>query len=488
MRKLTLIPVAIICLFVRVAYGRSPGVSADSLIRINAISNAEQRQKALFFFIQSVFVNVPPDSLKKTKVEMQVLLEKYNGENAAAYAYFIENECLQRTGHFSKAQYPLIRAAEEAGRTQNHYLSYAFLTNLAFLQTYLGNTIDAMSSFRAAKIETVILNDPYLQVVVAINLSDLDYKNDFYSQSLFYLNQAQSIMALHQMKIPRLKNVIDYNIAENYFRTKNADSLEKYEKKLSCDVQVTPNLYKFRQRVRYYVKLVQQNYPDAIQDILRLRDDSLYNFDNEDRQNLADAYYQTGKIDSANKIVNGLLADPVLDNHPEIKLHLYKLLGEIAARQGRPRDAANNFKLAIQQSEDNAGRLTQVGDVISQIKADDMRYSFVKREERFKRERLILLFVVVATLLVIGIFVMIYRNLKQKRYYEKLLFITQKEELAFINSHEIRRHLSNILGIIGLIRNSENPEKEYAQVENYLFEEARKLDNAIKSISSKLDS
>jgi len=90
-------------------------------------------------------------------------------------------------------------------------------------------------------------------------------------------------------------------------------------------------------------------------------------------------------------------------------------------------------------------------------------------------------------LLTIAIITISYRSARQRRRYQKLLFTSQKEELAFINSHEVRKHLSNILGIIDVMRHSEDKSKEYHQVEDHLFESAKKMDEAIKNISSKLD-
>jgi len=75
----------------------------------------------------------------------------------------------------------------------------------------------------------------------------------------------------------------------------------------------------------------------------------------------------------------------------------------------------------------------------------------------------------------------------KKRHYEKLLFTAKKEELANINSHDIRRHLTNILGIIDVLKHSDNKEQEYLNVEQHLFYSAEKLDESIKDIAKKLD-
>ena len=77
--------------------------------------------------------------------------------------------------------------------------------------------------------------------------------------------------------------------------------------------------------------------------------------------------------------------------------------------------------------------------------------------------------------------------IRDRQYYEKILFTTKKKELAFINSHEVRKHLSNILGIIEMIKHSEDPHTEYIQAEDHLLSAAESLDIAIKDISKKLD-
>jgi signal transduction histidine kinase len=121
------------------------------------------------------------------------------------------------------------------------------------------------------------------------------------------------------------------------------------------------------------------------------------------------------------------------------------------------------------------------------MKIDDVEQSYIQKDEIYKRERLVLMFMVIVALLIIAVVTMFYRNAKQKRHYEKLLFTAKKEELAYINSHDIRRHLTNILGIIDVLKNSDSKEIDYAQVEKHLFYSAEQLDEAIKNISDKLN-
>ena len=156
------------------------------------------------------------------------------------------------------------------------------------------------------------------------------------------------------------------------------------------------------------------------------------------------------------------------------------MLHEFAASQER-------WTLVVAQAEAQVNSLTQVDVVASKIKIDEAQGSFNKKEEGYKKERTGLIYVVIISMLAAAIIAMIFNVTRQKRYYEKLFFDSQKKELSFINSHEVRRHLSNILGLIDLIKNSDDKHKQYLEAEEHILTSAEKLDEAIKTISEKLE-
>ena len=143
--------------------------------------------------------------------------------------------------------------------------------------------------------------------------------------------------------------------------------------------------------------------------------------------------------------------------------------------------------MALEQAKDNVSKLIKVGDISSRMKIDEIQADYFKKDKLYRQERVLLIFIIIVALFIIAIVVMFYRNAKQKRHYEKLLFAAKKEELAYINSHDIRRHLTNILGIIDVIKHSDNKEKEYQNFEKHLLYSAEQLDQSIKNISEKLD-
>ncbi|RKR84851.1 hypothetical protein BDD43_5104 [Mucilaginibacter gracilis] len=447
------------------------------------IKDQNQRERKLVSFVKSVFEYRPADSLVIFKGQVNLIFDQYNIDKVALN-YFIDCITQQRLQHLDKADNFIGKAIEVAAKNSDHYLLYSFFTHMAFMHTYKGNTIEAVTSFRLAKKEATILNDDYLQVLIAINISDIYYHNNFYGQSLSYLNLAASILQKQHINEQRLINLVNYNKAENFFRMRELDSLTRYADILNHTLTGTYKLYIFKNRINYCLTFLQRNYSTAIKQIIALKTDKLYKFDLTDQQNLADAYFNANLPDSAKHTIDNLLALPELYNHPEVKFHLYEVLGAIAQNEHNGNLAATNYKEALLQVEDQVNRLTQVGNIQSQMKIDEVQGAYIQKEEAYKHQRMWLIFIIIAAVLSIGIVAVFYR---QKRYYEKLLFTTKKEELAFINSHEVRRHLSNIIGIITVIKHSDDKFKDYQQAEEHLFTSTQGLDDSIKNISDKLD-
>ncbi|HEY8782811.1 MAG TPA: hypothetical protein VIM16_14395 [Mucilaginibacter sp.] len=459
----------------------------DSLSNILGVKEKNSREKLLAEYIRHDFAASPIGEIYAAKTDIDKFLAKYNEKNKPAFEYFAESMYQRRLSHVSDSEHAMINAIQSADKNGDSFLSYTFLNYLAGMQTEEGNVIGAVTSYRMANKDAIKLNDNNLQMIIDLNISDVYYKNYFYSQSLFYLDQAQATGARFWPDDQRVKNIIYYNKSENFFRMSKPDSLRVYNERLRQSKANTYKLYTYKNRTDYYLYLLHHEYKKAINLIHAMQNDEGYKFDDQDLQNLSDAYYKNGQPDLAKVIINGLLSKPSETNHPEIKFHLYDVLGEIAEEQNDYLAASGYFKLALQQSEDNMTRLTQVDNISSMIKSDDITGYYSQIDETYEKERLWLIFGIILALLIILVIAMFYRTVRQKRHYEKLLFVAKKEELSFINSHDVRKHLTNILGLIGVVRLSEDRENEYLQVEDHLFHSAQELDKSIKSISEKLD-
>ena len=459
----------------------------DTLVNILHQGNKQAREKRLTKFIRNYFENIPLDSLERDKSRTNALMLKYDTENIKAFDYFIESIYQTRLRHTGEAENNILAAIQLADKNSDQLLLYNFFMQLGFLQTYDGNIIGAVSSFGLAKKEAITLNDNYLEVIIDINISDVFYRNGFYSESLFYLDQGLNIVKKHSLQEQRLTDALYFNKAENYFRMGDIDSLIKYNQILKNTKNGTYKVHTYVNRTDYYLFLLQHNYKKAVVFITSLQKDSLYKFDDLDKKNLADAYYFAGKPDSAKLIIDQLLSNPDQVNHPEIKFHLYEVLGNIAELNRNYKLAADDLKLALQQSEFNMSRLTKVGNMSARIKIDEMETSYIQKDELYQKERMWLLFITTIAVLVVFTGAALYKNIKQKRHYEQLLFAEKKKELAFLNSHDVRKHLTNILGIIDIIKHSEQKEQEYSQLEDKLLYSVEQMDESIKNISNKLN-
>ena len=463
----------------------------DTLSGILKIADPFQRDKKLTTYIRGVFRLNRTADLAESKARFERMLAESKFDKSVLFGYYINVTYYTQQFKVKEAENDALKGIELAGKNEDHFMLYSFFSQLAFNQTYAGNTIEAISSFREAKRQAILMDNGYYLAVVDNNISDIYFRNNFYSQSIFYLNQVALIVKTHMndedaATRQNLINLVYDNKAENYFRMNVVDSVVKYNALLKTFNQRDEN-NNYIKRTNYFILLLRHQYNGAINSMLKLQKDTLYSFDSSDKQNLADAYYYAGKPDSAKTIAISLLTDPALNNHPELTFKVYKLLGDIAYQKNDFKQASDAKSKALDQLEDYISRLTQFGSISTQIKIDELEGSYMQKEEVYKRERLWLLFAIVVVVLAFIIIGLLYWNTRQRRFYERLLLSAKREELAFINSHEVRRHLSNILGIVQAIKDSDDMDNEYAQLQEYLFSSAKDLDNAIMNISEKLE-
>jgi hypothetical protein len=154
----------------------------DSLSNILILKDQYLKEKKLIVYILHTFDRIPMYEFKAAQLQTRGLLYRYKEPNRIAFEYFIEGIYQRRTSRLNEAENNLLNAIEAAGKNADHYLLYTFFSHLAFLQTYKGNTIDAVNSFRLAKQEAVSLKDARLQVLIAINISDIFYRKYIYNQ------------------------------------------------------------------------------------------------------------------------------------------------------------------------------------------------------------------------------------------------------------------------------------------------------------------
>lgn len=472
--------------FALIAVARAESFKKDSLLAILKNKESATQKRDLVIYLRYAFGDMPVKELDAARRQTVKLLRSFREQDSEGVIYFVDGICQLRQGNDRRAQNFLLKAIEEGNRADDHYLLYACFTHLAFVYSDEGNVIAAITSFRSAKKEATLVDDAYLQALIDVNLSDTYYRNAMLNHALFYLNEAQSLVDSHHIANERMQNGINYNKAEVFFQHQDIDSLRKYNNTLNQAKKGAAGLYTFQKRTDYYLMLLQKHYPKVISIIKALKNDSLYQFKTVDKQCLADAYFEAGQLDSAKSTITELINDTAEQKHAERNLRFYKLLGDIENKKGDYKEAAVAYNAAFSHTWEQLQRVINVGSISSQIRIDQVQSSYALRTETFKRERLWLIFIITATTLFIIIGALLYYNIHRKKYYEKLLFESQKNEIAFINSHEVRRHASNIMGMMQVINQGEHKYENFVEAEQYLVNELKSLDGAIRNISNKL--
>src|ERR1700744_4300438 len=203
----------------------------DTLLKIK---DPLEKEKKLISYIRNSIQNSGTDSVSAVKTRLITFLKQHHIENAAAITCFAESLYQRRLTHMEDAEAAMIKAIGFARENQDSFLLYNFYSHLAFIQTDEGNAIEAVTNYGLAKKEAIKLEDPKLQQMIDVNISDVYYKNNLYNQSLSYLSQAEVLGKRYNLDNVHIDKVIYYNKAENFFRMNKPDSLKKYNEKLKA--------------------------------------------------------------------------------------------------------------------------------------------------------------------------------------------------------------------------------------------------------------
>jgi len=465
----------------------SDHVSADSLLTILKQKRDDQQHKRLVLSIRYYYSGRSAANLNSAKEQLDSLLSASPPANAEAVKSLAETLYFMECKSYVRAEKALVRGITLASDVADHYLLYACFTQLAFIQALQGKTTEAINSFRLARREAIQLNDPYLQILVDINISDTYYQNKLHVQALHFLNEAQRLLISNQLNEPNFVMMIRVNKAENYYQMHQVDSLVAYSRQLNTLHFPSDRLYTYQQRSLYTVQMLRGDYQQVLDRLSKLKMDRRYKFDAIDKQIEADAFYQTHQLDSARAIGRELITDTNYRNHPEVTLPIYEMLARIAVSKNEKALGIRRFDEALQMGKQQLARLAEVDTIAARLKLDDLQSSYLFREEGFKRERLWLVFSVLTISLMLITSAILYRSIRQKRRFERLLYETQKNEVSYLNSHHLRRHVANILGIVDTIKNSENHYATYVEAEPHLLCAAEDLDDSIRELTAKLD-
>jgi tetratricopeptide (TPR) repeat protein len=454
----------------------------DSLDAIFLLKDKVAQQNAI---IQLLYNRYLFSSTFDTKLAHDIKrLRSHQTTNAEGLILLAKAFVFRRKNRIGEAEKILANAIASIEPDQSRLL-YNLHLNKGFLHADKGELPDAIKHYRLAHNEAKRLGNKVLNATSLINIADCYLNLQLFNQSLRYLEEALALSNDQGVANRMNRNYVYLNKAEIFFMLKNKDSLDYYRHKLNIETENIYDLQRTQLRLRYYSLILAKQFEQAIPIIRALIKTDIKYHQQVENINLAECYYQIGKIDSARLIGNMLIKDPMLVS-PSLKIRVYQLLAKISEDGYQYDQSLAYHKMALSESERYNKGLMIMGDVSLKFRLEQMKAAYEAKVLIYKKEHTILLFAMAILLLIAIIAVILYQGIKQKRRYEKLLAQTKNQELAFINSHEVRKHLANILGLSNTIYQLKPSDSDLSTFLNHLHNSAKDLDECVRNMQNKL--
>jgi len=406
-------------------------------------------------------------------------ISKINLKDKKSYTYEIEALYAKRLLKPEKARYYILKAMDEIPHDKPRFLT--LIKTLASIDTDLENYMRAMEGYLIIQKQLQQTNDINKLVLNYTNIADLYIKSNLFEEAINVLDIAYKLA--FQQENQHIPNILYENKAIAYFHLKNLDSLQHYASKITHNVSQDQLV---DHRMKYMILLL-KNDKEAISEIKVLADSPQDTDKLDTYLHLAEAYFMFNETVKSKELIFRLLYAPDLKNLNYLRAKLFSLLGDAYLKEKQFSLSAQYYKKGTDLSTLNTLKMMKTGGILNLLKYDEIKKKYVMAQENLEvRQNYLFLFAGFAGMIILT-FIFLYRSLKIKKKYDELMFNKLNSEISFINSHEIRKYLSNILGIVMVIKMSENRNETYFEFEDALFDSAENLDISIKSIASKLN-
>jgi len=452
-----------------------------TILRDRSANIDKQKQLANLFYDRYLVSSAYDNELKKIADS----LLKYSTPGSKELQLLADILILRRNFNLKAAEKKLVEAIEIALRDGEKYLLFEFYMNLAYVHTDQHDALAAIHNYRQAKKIAEDLGDIPLLLSADVGISDLFTTIGLYQQALIYLNEAQQQVESTKENKQSAMAAIYLNKAEIFFNLGKLDSLRYYRNQTAKYGAGSYDLERNLKRLDYYALMISQNHRQAIvliKDLLRTGNKY---YKNIDRWNLAQSLYALQKLDSAVLEANQILADEQ-SGPSTIRLNAYKLIAKVADDQYDQIRARRYYKLALEESEQFIIKMRSVDLLSTELSQDRSDAAYQAQNLIYHKERVILFSSIAVATLIIFIIYLLYRNVKQKSTYQKLLHETRSKELAFINSHQVRKPLANMLALCRLLIDNENTKEENIIYFELLDEQVNEMDQKLREVEMKL--
>jgi hypothetical protein len=453
----------------------------SNILRSNSATLDKQKQLAGLFldrFLRS-------SAYDNDRQGMMDSVKEYNLDGNDEIDLLGDIFILRRMFRLKEAEKKLLQGIEIAKQHDEKYLLFQFYINLAYVHTDQNDALAAIHNYREARKIAVSFADAYLLISADIGISDLFTTIGLYQQALIYLNEAQQQTEGKNDDKRHSRALIYLNKADVFFNLGKLDSVRHYRKLSERYGAGSYDLARNLKRLDYYSLIISKNNRQAIVLIRELLNTGNNYYRSKDRWNLAQSLYKLHKLDSAVAEANQILKEEP-DGPSTIRLNTYKLLAKVADDQNDEHTARRYYKLAMEESERFIVKMRSVDLLSTELRQDSSDAAYQAQNLLYHKERVILFTSIAVATLIIFIIYLFYRSVKQKNAYQKLLHASRSQELAFINSHQVRKPLANMLGICTLLIDSENTKEDNEMYYQLLDQQLKEMDQKLREIEMKL--
>lgn len=452
----------------------------DSLKNALYLPEQQDREKKTVASLQQIYL-VNKDFGARNAVKS--LLDQLPNEWREDYAIIADNIYLMAL----KTSPSMTKTSREVEHLQGkHYLLYILYYTLASTHAENGHPVQALSFFRLASNEAMTNHDRLATINIDIGLSDVLYKVHLYDEALFYLNEATELAEKEKETSASTLFAIYFNKADIFFQRNKVDSLEAYTKLVCQDKFNEPKNQKFILRAKYFVLVARKQYDlaiPAIHEALNAKP-AYENF--KDKSELAKVYMSINKLKIADSVLTDLENDKELTNRPmDYRNHLL-LHSQLKRKTGNFNEALDLSHRSLGQGEIYLKEIMLTNSMLASFKLDSANFGYTTKKMLYERNQLLLMLVTMVVALLFIAFLILYWSIRNKRRYEQLLFSAKKNELAIINSHQVRKPLANLLGLTRQLNSFLVDEESQNLAFAHLQTSAEELDGAIRNISEKL--
>ncbi|MET4141888.1 hypothetical protein [Pedobacter sp. UYP1] len=453
--------------------------SLQDKIQTAVKSSPSAAEKQIEKLITSYIWLAKEEKLSSNREILLAVITKSDLPDKKAFRFEIEALYAKRLLKFDQAKRYILSALDETPQESPRFIK--LLRILAFIDTDLENYMRAMESYLIIEKQLQSQQDTSKLILNYANIADLYIKSSLYKEAIEALDTAHHLAV--QQGREQMQLLVYENKATAYFHLNNLDSLNYYAAKVSRIRFVNAgNVH----RLKYMILLLKKD-KRSIDEIKVLVDNAndpekLYTY-----LHFARAYLLFDQTEKARKIALKLLSSADLKSLGYMRGKLFNIVGDTYAKEKKFALAAQYYKKATDQAAVNTVKTMETGSILNYLKYDEIKKKYVVAQEDLQvRQNYFMLCMVVASMIILT-FIFLYRSLKMKKKYDELMFNKLNSEISFINSHEIRGYLSNILGIIMVIKMSEDRKETYLEFEQALFDSAENLDNSIQNIAKILN-